>query len=63
MFLDASKIIGFKRNIIDEELQYCFYDVQKMAPSVEGIKRFLDFHYGEKNPDINKSASQSVIND
>jgi hypothetical protein len=32
-----------------------------MAPSVEGIKRFLDFHYGEKNPDINKSGSQSQI--
>ena len=60
MFLDASNIIGFKRNIIDEELQHCFYDIQKMAPSVEGIKRFLDFHYGEK-PDINKSGSQSQI--
>ena len=27
MFLDASNIIGFKRNIIDEELQHCFYDI------------------------------------
>jgi hypothetical protein len=48
MFLDASKMIGAKGNVIEEELQHCFYDVSKMVPSVDGIKRFLDFHYGEK---------------
>jgi hypothetical protein len=48
MFLDASKIIGAKGNVIEETLQHCFYDVSKMVPSVDGIKRFLDFHYAEK---------------
>lgn len=48
MFLEASKVIGYQRNVIEEELQHCFYDVSKMVPSVDGIKRFLDYHYGEK---------------
>lgn len=48
MFLDASQMIGTKRNVIEEELQHCFYDVSKMVPSVDGIKRFLDHHYAEK---------------
>jgi hypothetical protein len=41
-------IIGSNGNVIEETLQHCFYDVSKMVPSVDGIKRFLDFHYGEK---------------
>jgi hypothetical protein len=59
MFLDGSKMIGYKKNIIEEELQHCFYDVSKMVPSVDGLKRFFDFYYPEK---VTPVSSQQNLN-
>ena len=59
MFLDGSKMIGYKKNIIEEELQHCFYNVSKMVPSVDGLKRFFEFYYPEK---VTPVSSQQNLN-
>jgi hypothetical protein len=48
MEIGESNMIGPKRNVIEEELSHAYYDVSNMVPSLDGIKRFLEFYYPEK---------------
>ena len=41
-------MIGPKKNVIEDELSHAYYDVSNMVPSIDGIKRFLEFYYPEK---------------
>ena len=48
MEIGESQMVGPKRNVIEEELSHAYYDVSNMVPSLDSIKRFLEFYYPEK---------------
>lgn len=49
LFLDNSKIIGTKTNIIDDDFIHSLYDIANMVPSLDQVKRHIDFFYPEKD--------------
>ena len=53
MEVGESNMIGPKRNVFEEDLAHAYYDVSNMVPSLDGIKRFLEFYYPEKPGESN----------
>ncbi len=52
MEISESKMIGPGKNVFEDELSHAYYDVSNMVPSIDGIKRFLDFYYPDKGGEL-----------
>ena len=59
MEIGESKMIGPKKNVIEDELSYAYYDISNMVPSIDGIKRFLEFYYPEKPTEQQTNGQQT----
>lgn len=59
LFLDNSKIIGTKTNIIDDDFIHSLYDIANMVPSLDQVKRHIDFYYPEK--DFPAAAGTAIV--
>ena len=53
MEVGESNMIGPKKNVFEDERAHAYYDVSNLVPSLDGIKRFLEFYYPEKPGESN----------
>lgn len=57
MFLEDSKVIGVRHNIIDDDFIHSLYDVANMVPPLDTLKRHLDYYFADKGPEFKSSST------
>lgn len=60
MFLDNSQVIGLNHSIIDDDFIHSLYDIANMVPSIDSVKRHLDYYYPVDSQNSFKRSSTAA---